>query len=107
MLQAQDQNGNVIPNVGAYIEQPITLATGTASTAFLKKTTVRLYCRTAECFFRISTAGTAATTSDHPLAVNASVQMPVEPGDRIANTGGSLVVSVLGANHREPRANYY
>ena len=107
MMQAIDNNGNVIPNTGYYIGQPITVATGTASTAFIKKTVVRLMARTAECFFRVSTAGTAATTSDHPLPVGGSIFLPINVGDRIANTGGSLVVSVLGASHEEPRANYY
>jgi hypothetical protein len=107
MLQAQDQNGNVVPNTGYFIEQPIIIATGTASTAFLKNTVVRLIARTADCFFRVSTAGTAATTSDHPLPVGGSIYLPVKIGDRIANTGGSLVVSVLGASHQELRSNYY
>lgn len=107
MLQFKDQDGNVVANTGYIIEQPITIVSGTASTAFLKKTVVILTARTAECFFRISKAGTAATTSDHPLAVGASRQIAVDAGDRIANNGGSLVVSVMGASGTDVRSNYY
>ena len=107
MLQFKDDDGNVVANAGYIIEQPITIATGTASTAFTQKTVVILTARTAECFFRISKAGTAATTSDHPLAVGTARQIAVDAGDRIANTGGSLVVSVMGASGTDVRSNYY
>ena len=106
MLQFIDDNGAVVPNSGYIIWQPVTIASGTASTAFIQKTVVILKARTAECFFRISKAGTAATTSDHPLAVGSSRYIAVDVGDRVANTGGSLVMSVMGTSGTDVVANY-
>lgn len=107
MLQFKDDDGYVVANAGYIIGQPITIATATASNAFIQKTVVILTARTAECFFRISKAGTAATTSDHPLAVGASRQVAVDAGDRIANNGGSLVVSIMGTSGTDVVSNYY
>lgn len=106
MLQGQDQNGNIVPNTGYALADPIILASGAVTTAFLKKTMVLLTAPTLGCFYRISSAGTAASVSSHPLLVGASRYVPINIGDRIANTGGSLTISIHGASHDEPRTNY-
>lgn len=69
----------------ALVDQVVDFSGGaTASSAFSTSTKyVRLQCDT-RCAIRVSTAGTAATTSNKPLAADAPEYFGVQPGDKVS-----------------------
>ncbi len=106
MGQAYDNNGQVVNNTWVPLGSPVIVATGTASNEFLKNTFVEIAARTAECFYIVGTGTLTATANDNPLPVGGSRQIKIPQGSKIANTGGELRVTVLGADN-ETRSLYY
>jgi hypothetical protein len=66
-------------------QAPVDFSGGAASSAVFGAQTrlVRLMCDT-RCAIRISTAGTAATTSNKPLAADSPEYFGVQPGDKVS-----------------------
>lgn len=67
------------------VDQVVDFSGGvTASSAFSGQTRfVRLQCDT-RCAVRVTTAGTAATTSNKPLAADSPEYFGVQPGDKVS-----------------------
>lgn len=69
----------------ALVDQVVDFSGGvTASSAFSTSTRfVRLQCDT-RCAIRVSTAGTAAATTNKPLAADSPEYFGVQPGDKVS-----------------------